>query len=84
MNHICIHALETQNSLVDEDWRLRLPSQYGMTFTLLACESPPSSYEAKPAVCVGQSVNFNACTPRTCIDISGQVRLKFNINLGLR
>ena len=31
MNHICIHALETQNSLVDEDWtarldrRLRLP-----------------------------------------------------------
>ena len=34
-----------------------------MTFTLLACETPPSSYEAElwaePAVRVGWSVNSN-------------------------
>ena len=53
-------------------------SEYGMTFTLLACETPPSSYEAEPAVRVGRSVNslIRVYTPRACI--GGQVRLKFD------
>ena len=80
MNRICIHALETQNSLVDEDWtahldlRLRLPVWYGMTLTLLACETPPSSYEAA-AVRVGRIVNSNTRmrTPRACIGGSIEV-----------
>ena len=51
-------------------------SEYGMTFTLLACETPPSSYEAEPAARVGRSVNSNMRTPHACI--GGQVRLKFD------
>ena len=38
-------------------------SQYGMTFTLLACETPPSSYEAELAVRIGRSVNSVTRTP---------------------
>ena len=79
MNHICIHALEMQNSLVDEVAAAAASiasSEYDMTFTLLACETPPSSYEAEPAVCVGLSVNSNTGTSHACI--GGQVRLIFH------
>ena len=53
-------------------------SEYGMSFTLLACETPPSSYEAEPAVRVGRSVNSNTRTrmPRACIGGSIEVRHK--------
>ena len=47
-----------------------------MTFTLLACETPPSSNEAEPAVRVGRGVNSNTRTLRACI--GGQVQLKFD------
>ena len=49
-----------------------------MTFTLLACETPPSSYEAKPAVRVGRSVNSLIRVRLALVYIGGQVRLKFD------
>ena len=49
-----------------------------MTFTLLACETPPSSYEAEPAVRVGRSVNSLIRVRLALVYIGGQVRLKFD------
>ena len=56
-------------------------SQYGMTSTLLACETTPSSYEAEPAVSGGRSVNSNIHVYAWRLYILAD---KFDINLGLR